>query len=155
MSPPTPLPPPTQQSLPLSLTPTSPPPNVGILGRQGLAKYAQHSAFQVPLNCQGSTPIRGVTFRSHCGIPRDTRRSNPTRACLRSEGYLDPPVAQTSSRHNPAQKQPLTTPWPCPGITEDDIPKVQKYLQHTGAFGGDLRPVFKLRWKIFRGPSVH
>ncbi|KAJ7842164.1 hypothetical protein B0H13DRAFT_1451250, partial [Mycena leptocephala] len=39
---------------------------------------------------------------------------------------------------------------PCPGITEDNIPKVQKYLQHTGAPGGDSRSVLKIAMENFR-----
>jgi hypothetical protein len=33
---------------------------------------------------------------------------------------------------------------PCPGITEDDIPNVERYLQRTGAMGGGSRSVFKI-----------
>ncbi|KAF8209531.1 hypothetical protein K438DRAFT_1572203 [Mycena galopus ATCC 62051] len=39
---------------------------------------------------------------------------------------------------------------PCPGVTEDDIPNVQKYLQRTGASGGGSRSVFKIAMDKFR-----
>ncbi|KAJ6620818.1 hypothetical protein B0H10DRAFT_2432733 [Mycena sp. CBHHK59/15] len=38
---------------------------------------------------------------------------------------------------------------PCPGITEDDIPNVQKYLQRSGAMGGGSRSVFKIAMSKF------
>ncbi|KAJ7775220.1 hypothetical protein B0H14DRAFT_2964613, partial [Mycena olivaceomarginata] len=37
----------------------------------------------------------------------------------------------------------------CPGVTEDDIPNVQKYLQRTGALGGGSQSVFKIAMERF------
>jgi hypothetical protein len=53
------------------------------------------------------------------------------------------PSPETAAPHPIADK-------PCPGMTEHDIPKVQKYLQHTGALGGDSRSVLKIAMEKFR-----
>jgi hypothetical protein len=53
------------------------------------------------------------------------------------------PSSETAAPHPIADK-------PCPGMTEDDIPKVQNYLQHTGAPGGDSRTVLKIAMENFR-----
>ncbi|KAJ6615027.1 hypothetical protein B0H10DRAFT_2220789 [Mycena sp. CBHHK59/15] len=39
---------------------------------------------------------------------------------------------------------------PCPGITEDDHPRVPGYLKRTGAMGGGSRSVFKIAMETFR-----
>ncbi|KAJ7814858.1 hypothetical protein B0H13DRAFT_2463640 [Mycena leptocephala] len=44
----------------------------------------------------------------------------------------------------PAASQGTAGVKPCPGITEDDIPNVERYLQRTGAMGGGSRSVFKI-----------
>ncbi|KAJ6607189.1 hypothetical protein B0H10DRAFT_2228110 [Mycena sp. CBHHK59/15] len=50
----------------------------------------------------------------------------------------------TSSREAPVRDVP------CPGVTEDDIPNVQRYVRRTGATGGGSRSVFKIAMATFK-----
>jgi hypothetical protein len=78
--------------------------------------------------------------------------------CLRSERYLDPPVAQTSSRHNPAQKQPLPTPSLINPVRESQrtiFPRFKNTYSTQEPWAATRNRSWKLRWKNFGGPSVH
>ncbi|KAK6980928.1 hypothetical protein R3P38DRAFT_3376544 [Favolaschia claudopus] len=58
--------------------------------------------------------------------------------------------SQPTSRASRSVPNPDEPDKPCPGITEADIPRVEKYLRRTGASGGGSRSVFKIAQEKFK-----
>ncbi|KAK6984122.1 hypothetical protein R3P38DRAFT_3333004 [Favolaschia claudopus] len=52
----------------------------------------------------------------------------------------------------PGKNKSATVPKPCPGVTDDDISDVQRYLRRTSAAGGGSRSVFKIAMEQFKKP---
>ncbi|KAJ6538761.1 hypothetical protein B0H10DRAFT_2245563 [Mycena sp. CBHHK59/15] len=54
--------------------------------------------------------------------------------------------------HAASSRDTQAPPWdvPCPGVTDDDIPNVQRYIHRTGAMGGGSRSVFKIAMQTFK-----
>ncbi|KAF8207331.1 hypothetical protein K438DRAFT_1962263 [Mycena galopus ATCC 62051] len=94
-------------------------------------------------------PYEVSRFRSHCENPAGCKKVKPG-AHMSTLGKIYGSFKWSSqSSSKIAAPHPIVMK-PCPGVTEDDIPNVQKYLQRTGALGGGSRSVFKIAMDRFQ-----
>ncbi|KAJ7827971.1 hypothetical protein B0H14DRAFT_3719732 [Mycena olivaceomarginata] len=97
-------------------------------------------------------PYEVSRFRSHCEDPKGCKKVKPD-AHMSTLGKIFGSISgankqSSQSSSKTAAPHPIAVK-PCPGVTEEDIPNVQKYLQRTGALGGGSRSVFKIAMERF------
>ncbi|KAJ7602998.1 hypothetical protein DFH06DRAFT_1350726 [Mycena polygramma] len=93
---------------------------------------------------KGKQPYEVSRFRAHVQDPKGCRIVHRG-AGMSTLTSIFAGVPPSKPEHN---SLPVVEK-PCPGITEDDIPNVEKYLRRSGAMGGGSRSVFKIARQKF------
>ncbi|KAK6966380.1 hypothetical protein R3P38DRAFT_2816382 [Favolaschia claudopus] len=101
----------------------------------------------------GRIPYEVLRFRSHCNkecpiIHKDAGMSTLKKIIKSATAGLKLSKLGRSRTTSPEPDKP------CSGVTDDDIPNVQRYLRRTSAPGGGSRSVFKIAMENFKKPFI-
>ncbi|KAJ7909891.1 hypothetical protein B0H13DRAFT_1616161 [Mycena leptocephala] len=96
-------------------------------------------------------PYEVSRFKSHCEDPRGCKRVKVDAGMSSLPKIFTGTPNSSKIQHSSARTGAHGAPdKPCPGVTEEDISNVQRYLRRTGATGGGSRSVFKIAKEKFK-----